>query len=286
MAKVTLTKLLKAKPSSAEGSQLPNAPLTEVVFELHWKLQGDEATPQPFKIDPGYYVFIDKFTRAAARLGFGHSQQMSQTPMVLSSGIERRFYRSKDQPFPVLQTGHGIFAVNDSASYKWESYRKLCLEAVEELFNSYPELTGFTVEPNHLELRYLDSFNAHPTATQDLATFLEKDMTIKIDVPSFVPEYLGRLDSGTIALKYPVKSLKDTIFQVSIGNALINKANCINMQSSVLTQSSSLEVPKSKQARITYVEHWLNKAHEITSPFFREVVKPHLMEKFKGTPNA
>jgi hypothetical protein len=53
----------KPKARTQPVVQLPNAPLTEVVFELRSRLEGED-----FKIDPGYYLLLDRFTKVVALL--------------------------------------------------------------------------------------------------------------------------------------------------------------------------------------------------------------------------
>src|SRR2546425_5315525 len=102
---VSLTALHKdMSPDTQKATtQLPNAPLSEVVFELRWKLEGPDSLPIPLRNDPGYHVVADRFAAAASKYGFGYAKRLSADPQVVPYSINLRFYERQDQPFPLWQ---------------------------------------------------------------------------------------------------------------------------------------------------------------------------------------
>jgi hypothetical protein len=85
--------------------RLPNAPLTEVVFELRWKLQGAPPTPPPLYSDPGASALVPAFTTAMAKKGFPAVKDMSSLQETGAHGVARRLYRARTSRFHLFKLG-------------------------------------------------------------------------------------------------------------------------------------------------------------------------------------
>lgn len=262
-------------------SVLPKAPLIEVVFEMRWGLGGDETSPEFFRNDPGYYVLAEDFPDAARLLGFHVQKKLSNESMVAGYSVDRRFYKSEEKAFPLMQIGPGIFAVNESAGYSWVSYKKACHEGVKALIRSYPRMRNFELVPKHLELRYVDSFKIDDNNNIDLLNFIAKYTSLRISVPKFVPSMLGNAKHGRVVLEFPVKGMKDTNFEFTLGNAKAKGVSSFILQSKVVTKSDKIAMGNTEASRLKYISEWLEKAHAVTSPFFKEFVNEELMGQFK-----
>ncbi len=263
---------------------LPNAPLIEVVFELRWALSGSGPI-EPMRTDPGYPILREEFSRAVKKLGFRHTMDMNPQGFSLGHFIDRRFYLSETQPFPLVQIGHGIFATNESAGYKWTKFKASCLKHVRMLIDSYPRMTSFRIMPSLIELRYIDVFPAKSEKgkARDIFTFLKDDTNLGISRPSLMEglETLQSLYSGRIIAEYRVKKAKATIFVLDFASAKSGTKKGVRMVSKV--QSVGKDVPslKSKPKFVKNVSEWLERAHLITSPFFQQLIKPELLRKFQ-----
>ena len=111
-------------------SHLPNAPLTEVVFEMRWALEDRGKGVSTSSSDPGYPLLVDNFSVAAKKYGLNFELRMDREGIMAAHSIGYRYRKGKEQLFPIWQIGPGIFASNDSTTYEWESYKNLTLEAV------------------------------------------------------------------------------------------------------------------------------------------------------------
>jgi uncharacterized protein (TIGR04255 family) len=262
-------------------TQLPNAPLTEVVFELRWKLEGPDTVPLPFRNDPGYHVMADRFGALASDRGFGYAKKLTEDMQPTAYAIDWRFYERHDQPFPLWQIGPGILAVNESVSYEWNSYKKLCLRGARALAKCYPKMQKFSLKPFYLELRYVDSFSLDEKAKENLVGFLNSKTCLSLTLPAFVPEKLKELDNAQLVLNYPVKGMGETLFVVVVGSGVSQGIKTVIMQSKVITKLGESKVGHGQF--VTGLSQWLEKAHDVTSPFFKEFVKDHLMKKFAGS---
>ena len=119
--------------------RLPNAPLTEVVFEMRWGVMPAPDVPPPFSLDPGNPSIVDTISRFARQNGFDRHEDLRQ-PVYggLAHGVSRRFYQGDDR-FPLLQIGPGIFAANYSPQYEWESFRTLAEKGRAHFLSNYPK---------------------------------------------------------------------------------------------------------------------------------------------------
>lgn len=276
------SKSQRPKVGGTVSTLLPNAPLTEVVFEFRWQLLGGEEIPGPFKMDPGFHVLADKFPSAVAKLGFDYSKKMSVDPAPPAYSIDRRFYRSENQPFPLLQIGPGIFAANESSGYEWANYREMCLSGLKCLLSAYPPMDSFKVHPNYLELRYIDTFDADLISGKDFLVFLNENTNIRIDHPSPDFALLEGVSAGQLALNFRTKLPKDGTFSVLVGSAKRDDLPSIILQSKVVSNADVLPAGKTAIDQIRFVKRWLDEAHAVTSSYFKGFVRQELMQKFAG----
>jgi len=273
--------------SKNSPSQLPNAPLVEVVFEVHWKLEGDNSTPLPFQSDPGYSVLADNFVAEAAKHGFRSTKKMGAEGILAAHSVGLRLYKGENQRFPLWQIGPGIFASNESAAYEWDAFKKLSLDGVKTLLSSYPKMKSFALVPDHLELRYIDSFDSSIAAHQNAVKFINEETSLNIDIPPFLSKKpFGNSLTANFLFDVPVKEMKDTHFNMRIANGRADDKETIILESKVSTKSDSINMGKTPVARVKYIENWLERSHNITSPFFKLFASDSLMKQFRGNTNA
>lgn len=267
-------------------SQLPNAPLTEVVFELRWKLEDAPSIPEPLRNDPGYQVLVDGFSEASARQGFPLEKVIAAGFQLSGYNIARRYYRGDDQNFPLWQIGPGIFAANESASYRWGAYRELCLKGARTLIQSYPKMRRFVWTPTLIELRYIDSFGPDLVSRTDLFGFLNTNTNFHVELPSLLKGKLGTLEAGLVVFQHGVAGMKDTLFEVRAGDRAAASGKTIVLESKVFTRSDNLRLGSRTEDQVRQIGRWLGRAHSITSAFFKEFINAGLMDKFRGVTNA
>jgi uncharacterized protein (TIGR04255 family) len=275
------------KNTTNQQSQLPNAPLVEVVFELHWKLQGDESIPKQLWNDPGYPLLAEEFVFRASRYGFKKIKKMGSKAMLAAHSIGLRLYKSEEQPFPLWQIGPGVFASNESATYEWKTFKKLALDGVKLLLSSYPKIKEFGLTPSYLELRYIDSFDSSLFPSQNSMTFLNKKTSLNVELPPFLTKRpLGKTPKAKITFEFPVTNKKDTFFRVDVGGGAVKDKKTIVLTSKVISELKNIRVGKTDSSRIKYISAWLELAHSLTSPFFKDFINETLMDEFKRDPNA
>lgn len=93
--------------------KLSKAPLQEVVFEIHWKL--DFLAEQGLYNDPGFAFASGRFSELAVR---EYSKYISLKPPTIPEQLfafkaVHQFWK-EDNTYPVMQLGLGLFTVNDT----------------------------------------------------------------------------------------------------------------------------------------------------------------------------
>ena len=137
-----------------------NAPLVEVVAELHWFLTEIHQESKT-KIDPYYYIFQAEFLKNAEKLGLKHTEMMipSFVPSELTPNQPRIRLRKNPEEWPIVQIGPGILTAHMVPPYSgWNEFEKFLFNSVDKFFDSHPKARdGLQIEK--LRLRYIDGFD-------------------------------------------------------------------------------------------------------------------------------
>lgn len=266
------------------AAKLPSAPLVEVIFDLHWKLQGPPNTPSAFQTDPGYHVLFDAFRTALRKEGFAAERLRpdANPELIVGDTVRTQFLAADDQSFPMYQIGPGLFASNDGTDYTWTKFKKRTLMGVRHLIDSYPDLSDFSFTPSQLELRYVNSFDAELIGHSDLLKFVRNHTQLSLVVPErVIGPKCGKLSGGGIELTFPIRDRENMMFYFQLATASASGNPTIGLVTKVMSRRPKLAVGKDNKVSVTSVGKWLEDAHSISSPFFRSLVKEPLMKKFK-----
>ncbi len=143
---------------------LKNAPLKEVIFELHWDL--DFFPEQNRFLDTGFDQALFNFQRKCGFekveiLNFGSATNI----------VSHRFYKEENK-FPIYQLGPGVFTVNDNnKNYTWLEFKKILLDGIRCLKESYENKD---ISPVKIELRYIDAVAIDIIDKNDKFEFIEE----------------------------------------------------------------------------------------------------------------
>jgi uncharacterized protein (TIGR04255 family) len=279
----TIDPLMAKRPLSEKFPRLPNAPLAEVVFELRWALQGEESLPPALKIDPGFPAVVDAFTDGARALGFPAYREMQPIHQTGGWGVFRRHYVKDDQPFPILQIGPGIFAVNQSSEYQWDEFRDLALTGLQLLTKSYPRMRHFGFSPTQIELRYIDAFDKELIGTVEFFKFVADATSLQLALPEFLAAkpYDVIETRARLGVQLQLTKKKHSIFSFDLGSGRREDAEIMRLESKVI--STSEDIPKLRLGRAVSVDHvrqWLDESHSLTSAFFKSFISTRILEKF------
>jgi hypothetical protein len=270
----------------SETKVLPKAPLVEVVFELRWMLQEGPSGAPVLQSDPGLLPLLNGFATRATKAGFKASIEMSHPLQTGPYGVVRRFFRRSDEPFPILQVGPGIFASNEGPDYDWKSFKAQGLKGLRDLLDSYPKLEFFPLRPKSLELRYIDVFSKEVAGGASLLGFLASGTSMKLDLPPmladrkrFAPDVAGRM-----ILQMDLKERKGSKLVLDLGSAqnnLTKEEDIVRLETKVLTAGDGVPQYKTRSKFISDVVEWLDFAHDIHSPLFKELISAEVLKNFR-----
>jgi uncharacterized protein (TIGR04255 family) len=270
---------------SRRTDPLPKAPLAEVVFELRWGLQGGPEGQAVLQSDPGLLPLLDSFTSRMKKIGFGTTKDMSHPLQTGAHGVARRFYKAADEPFPIMQIGPGIFASNESSEYEWKSFKSQVNRGLRVLLDAYPKLDFFSLSPNHIELRYIDVFGKSLLGNAALFHFIERGTSLKIELPPMLNNRkIFAVDPiGRFVFHADLKNRKGSEFSLDLasGKNKETKEDIVRMETKVFSKSSGVPVLKTHSKFLKEVGEWLEFAHGITSPLFKELISPDVLRNYR-----
>ncbi|HEX4301471.1 MAG TPA: TIGR04255 family protein [Rhizomicrobium sp.] len=268
----------------AAPKKLPKAPLVEVVFELRWELQHGPAAQPVLQTDPGILPLLNGFTNGMKTQGFKTFRDMSHPLQTGAYGVVRRFYKKADKPFPIMQIGPGIFAANASQDYLWEPFKSQILSGSKALLGAYPKLDFFALRPSQLELRYVDAFDKSILGRAALFEFTEKATSLRFGLPPMLNKsdiFSGDAE-GRFFFQRDLKAMKDTTFVLDVASAKNNETNegVVRMESKVISLRNDVPKLGPPAKFINDLGRWLETAHNVLSPFFKQFILPDVMKKF------
>lgn len=257
--------------------------MVEVVFELRWNLQSGPQGEVVLQSDPGLLPLLDRFSKQMRKIGFSSSRDMSHPLQTGPYGIVRRYFRSVNEPFPIQQIGPGIYATNEDAKYDWVSFKAQALKGLKALFDSYPKLDFFPLIPRHLELRYIDAFKPSLVSSREgFLGFVREGMNATIELPDifqdksvFDTESMGRL-----VVQKTLKQHKGTTMVLDVGSGKRAAEDIIRMETKVVTLGEGIPNVTTPVRMIRELGDWLEVAHNVLSPTFRQLVRKEVLAKY------
>ena len=191
-------------------AKLKNAPLKEVIFELHWECSMKFPGMQ---IDTGYDLAQGKFAERLKPDFPVHKQLIPDGIPLKPFGVPLQQYWKRELTWPVIQHGQGMIAVNEvEQGYVWEnSYKSLVLKAIEQIIECYEEKLIF----NRVKLQYIDAWDLDDNSPFE---FIEQNLQTKITAPYQKP---GRLRNINILQVFELED--KTSMQLNITNGINNQ---------------------------------------------------------------
>ncbi|MEQ9329151.1 MAG: TIGR04255 family protein [Rhodospirillales bacterium] len=262
---------------------LPNAPLAEVVFELRWSIPKIEYAPPTLAPDPSYPAIFDGFEKYAKSVGFGTIRDIHPVYTGPIHGVARRFYQTDDSGFPLLQLGPGIMAVNDSSQYEGQSFKDRCIQATLAIKSYFPKLKSGKYDIVRMELKYIDVFNKEVVGTINSIDFCRAATNLQIDLIDFLKSDVFRKQGSNIRFQYDseVSSKFRSRFSFDIGSGKNEVDDVVRLESRVVSAVKE-RMPRMNSKKFgDDIDAWLEEAHSVTSPFFRDFIKSDVLQKFK-----
>lgn len=241
------------------STKLKNAPLKEVIFELHWNCP----------IDNNGFQKDAEFEFAQGRFAERIKSSFPVYKKLIPEGIPLNIihapihqYWKGEFKWPVTQHGQGMIAINEvDEGYEWESaFRPTIKQVLEVLFSSYEKPLKY----ERLKLQYIDAWDIQD---ENPFEFIEKNLQTNISS-----------NKGSCGV------LKDiNLFQSfeldDRSNLLVNISTGVNNK----THSKSIVLSTSVEKQDVFAQgeiiDWTEMAHNICSYTFKNMLNKEFYEK-------
>ena len=252
---------------------LRNKPLVEAIFELRWNLQ----EPAPgIKVDTHYKLIIGRiYDKLNGEYPFHEQLPAAAMPDEIAGYIvQHRFRKDKDK-WPLIQIGPGIMTVNDTEGYVWEDFERRIIQAVNTLFEVYPESKN-NLKVNRLLLRYIDAI-AFDFEKDDIFTFLKEQAKTKIDLHQklFEDARVEKLPLGLdLRFSFASTAPKGAI-HLRFARGKSKEADALIWETMV--ESVSADISEVQNA----IADWIKEAHNLTDDWFFKLIEGDLLRRFE-----
>lgn len=253
-----------------------NAPLVEVIAELHWSLMTLDSTPDS-KIDPHYEAFLEPFLSYATLRELTNREELvpSIVPLELLPNKPRLRLRSAENEWPLVQVGPGIVTANIVPPYQgWRAFQPFLHQLIEALFATYP-LAARTLHVEKLQLRYIDAFD-ESFGFDRYAQFAS--YVLEINAPlseAFLAEVFGK----DAEYSYLVENrLANTTPEGSHSVIKCSPGTLRNKKALILEMYCESNFPKKHTVGVADVVSWFDEAHKRLHFQFDRLTTPALKE--------
>lgn len=259
---------------------LKNAPLIEVIAEVHWKLASSTAG-RPY--DPNWFKIAAEVENAITpHLPLMEELQPAGASIPLDvlgrSPILR--FRPKGGGWPLVQFGQGIMTINATPPYDgWEAIRSLLKFVIDDVANTSPSFAS--VVPERFQLTYRDAFTAQH-GIEDTDSFLFDFAPIANRKGAELLNAAGCIGSTAVSceIKGEVQSLPNAFAAIRGAKGNINA-------SSDPTEAAILDFVVSgpafgQQLEAAKIIDWFDEAHRIAWSMFSNILPIDFMNKLKG----
>jgi|GEM_PF-2309060 len=201
------------------------APLLELIVEIRWQVSATGIPGGPGIISglsAEFDLWFQELTNTLRGQGFHNLERLVPHDMPVMAHQPVYRYRLSDDPFPVVQFGHGIFTVNAGPpSYEsWSSFRPRVEQVLEALIASRPDGLELDVF-SRASLRYIDLFDAQLRGDASNYAFIRDGLGVVVDLPDGLLDVTADRNriSPTVALRLPVDGDEGAslAFQVAAG---------------------------------------------------------------------
>ena len=242
---------------SMSATKLKNAPLKEVIFELHWEPSVDNLGVQT---DPEFDLAQGKFAERIKSEFPVHKKLIPDGIQFKLFGAPSHQYWKSELNWPVVQHGQCMIAVNEiEAGYEWEkSYKPLLISVIEKIQASYENELKFY----RTKLQYIDAWDLEEGKDIDAIDFVSKTLQTQIINNYNLP---GKLESFNIQQNFSLTA--DSILSLNIYNGINNQTS----KPSVIWTTTTEKMNRMKHDDVI---QWLDEAHNHCSEIFKNMINP------------
>lgn len=259
---------------------LKNAPLIEVIAEVHWKLVDDGMGRQ---FDPNWFMMAAELKEAVApHLPLLEELHPAGTTIpldVLGRNPILRF-RPRDGGWPLVQFGQGILTVNATPPYDgWEAIRTLLKSILEDGTNKSPLFS--LIAPERFQLTYRDAFTEQH-GIRSIEDFLYDYAPMASRKGAELLNAAGCTQSTAVSceVKGTIPTLPNAIAAIRGTRGNINASNDPR-DAAILDFVVSGPAPN-RQLDANSAIDWFDEAHRIAWSMFLNILPTDLVSRLKG----
>ncbi|MEL6728867.1 MAG: TIGR04255 family protein [Pseudomonadota bacterium] len=253
-----------------------NAPLVEVIAEVHWELKALGTNPGA-KIDPYYDLFQETFLSELAAQGLGHRQELipSMVPKELVGGQPHLRIRNSQNSWPLTQIGPGLLTANIVPPYKgWTEFQPFLNLVIEKLKVCYP-LADKTLKIRKLHLRYIDAFGEN-FGMQNFSEFATNVLGINAPISTdFMKNQT--IDPASVSFVSDVNFINQSPSN-STGGFKLAPGTSNGRNAAILEHRCDTEFADPVLIDPAFILNWFNEAHETMRNQFLELSKNGLID--------
>lgn len=243
---------------------LPNAPLKEVLFEIHWDLE--YISEEKILFDKGFEKAVLNFTHACHQdfKEISILKPENIPPIALINRVTHRFHKLKGK-HPLYQLGPGVFTVNDNdKNYVWKDFVVMIENGIDCLKTSYEK----ELIPSKIQLRYIDSVSPYILGDTDKFDFLRNHLQVNIEKYPFIE---GNLDNAQFTTSFSLDDETELNLIILTGVSKHTKEDIIEWH---------IFVKNKKRLSWEELMDWIHKAHNICSNTFKNMISDELYKHF------
>ena len=266
------------------SSLLPNAPLVEVIAEVHWKMNDQESLPQPNlgSYDPDWFE-LEREVRGPLQEVLPVLDPVVDAGKTVSLDMLGRSpivrYRAKPGSWPLIQLGQGLFTVNATPPYDgWARIADILTRALDGALSASPILRSKQLVGSRL--LYRDAFTARHGVESPLA-FLRDELRLfpreaVSKMSALVKEGAPFLSTGEVS--FPLRDLANSAATVKHG---LGKVNLGNGNEDAAVVEFAVAAVHAQPISTRAVLDWFTAAHDICHVMFKDIIPPATMERLR-----
>lgn len=240
-------------------SKLPNAPLVEVVFELHWNVSTSDVTKTQ-------YLYGDLYNLLKEKYPYREIVNSPEFPLEFLVDKPVHRYRNSVGDYPLIQIGPGLLTLNcTERKYFWEEFYDNANQLVSNFLKIYSFLPTDEIRTS---LFYLDFFEFDFEKT-NIHDFLNKNFNLSVG-QSF-------LDTNSL----PTDLNLGFFFKLECGDVsvILKRGMNVDRKDGIILQTK-LNGPN-LHSNSAEISSWLTTAHETCSDIFKRIFKNEFYNTFK-----
>ena len=256
----------------ANSRMLQNAPLVEVIAEVHWTLSESGLVPRQ-SFEPSWFD-LERELRGPFTALLPHVETLHQAgfsvPLEMLGRTPIIRYRASPGGWPLAQLGQGLLTVNATPPYDgWERVGELLRMLLVAGIDGSPAFRAIRLEK--LQLQYRDAFTAHHGVEDTKSFFLD-------NVRSFSREPLSTLDKLVVPesieasgeLTFVIKEPRNA--QATIRFTHGQRTDSQEPVPAAVIDFIIVSREMASTLDIGSVMNWFNMAHDATWAMFQGVV--------------